>query len=104
MARLDVYANPDASERRFTPFFLDVQNDYIDGLESRVVIPLRRESAFGPRARDLHPVLTVGSERVVLDTAALGAVPVAELKRPVARLPEARADVQAALDTLFGSY
>ena len=53
MARLDVYANPDAAERRHTPFFVDVQNDYIADIETRVVIPLRREAAFGPRARDL---------------------------------------------------
>ena len=104
MARFDVYPNPDAAERRFTPFFLDVQNDYISGLESRVVIPLRREDAFGPRARDLHPVVSVGKDTLVLDTAAIGAVPTAELRKPVAQLGDARADVQAALDTLFGSY
>lgn len=104
MARLEVFANPEASERRFTPYLLDVQNDYIDSLETRVVIPLRREAAFGPRARDLHPVLTVGSDRVVLDTAAIAAVPRSELRQSVARLTEARAEVQAALDTLFGSY
>ena len=104
MARFDVYANPDATERKFTPFFLDVQNDYISGLETRVVIPLRRESAFGPRARDLHPVVSVGQDSVVLDTAAIGAVPTSELRQPVAQLRDARADVQAALDTLFGSY
>ena len=104
MARFDVYANPDATERKFTPFFLDVQNDYISGLETRVVIPLRRESDFGPRARDLHPVVSVGHDSVVLDTAAIGAVPTSELRQPVAQLRDARADVQAALDTLFGSY
>ncbi|MEN9630617.1 MAG: hypothetical protein RJA10_3845 [Pseudomonadota bacterium] len=104
MARFDVYPNPVAAERRFTPFFLDVQNDYISGLESRVVIPLRREAAFGPRARDLHPVVSVGSDSLVLDTAAIGAIPAAELRKPVAHLGDARADVQAALDTLFGSY
>ncbi len=104
MARLDVYANPAARERKLTPYFLDVQNDYIACLQTRVVIPLRRESAFGPRARDLHPLLSVGDDRLVLDTAAIGAVPLAELRPPVAQLREARAEVQAALDTLFGSY
>jgi toxin CcdB len=104
MARLDVYANPDAGERKFTPYFLDVQNDYIDGLQTRVVIPLRREAAFGPRARDLHPLVSVGNDRLVLDTAAIGAVPLSELRKPVVQLREARADVQAALDTLFGAY
>jgi toxin CcdB len=104
MARFDVYPNPDTSERRFTPYLLDVQNDYINGLETRVVIPLRREAAFGPRARDLHPLVSVGEDRVVLDTAALGAIPTAELRKPVAQLRDARGEVQAALDTLFGSY
>lgn len=104
MARLDVYANPTAAERRHTPYFVDVQNDFIDGLETRVVIPLRRETVFGPRARGLHPLLTLGDERLVLDTAAIGAVPTTELRKAVTSLREARADVQEALDTLFGSY
>jgi len=104
MARFDVYANPSAAERRLTPYFLDVQNDYIDELDTRVVIPLRRETAFGPRARDLHPLLQVNGDAVVADTAALGAVPRAELRKPVANLRDAREPVQAALDTLFGAY
>ena len=104
MPRFAVYANPDADERRQTPYFVDVQNDYIDGLDTRVVIPLRHEAAFGPRARDLHPLLEVAGKAVVLDTAAIGAVPRAELRRPVADLRPAREQIQAALDTLFGAY
>lgn len=104
MARLDVYANPDAAERRHTPFFVDVQNDYIADIETRVVIPLRREAAFGPRARDLHPLLQVAGEPVVLDTAAIGAVPTAELRKRVGDLCAARAEIQEALDALFGAY
>ena len=42
MARFDVFANPDASERRHTPYLIDVQNEFIDALTTRVVIPLRR--------------------------------------------------------------
>ena len=103
MARFDVYINPSAAERRLTPYFLDVQNDYIDQLDTRVVIPLRREVAFGPRARDLHPLLQINGDPVVLDTAALGAVPRSELRKPVAHLHDAREPVQAALDTLFGA-
>ena len=44
MARFDVFANPSVAERKHTPYFVDVQNDYIDALATRVVIPLRRES------------------------------------------------------------
>ena len=104
VARFDVHANPAAGERRLTPFLLDVQNDFIDGLMTRVVIPLRREAAFGPCARGLNPVLVVADDRVVLDTAALGAIPASELRKPVANLRGARAAIQDALDALFGAY
>ena len=30
MARFDVFANPTAVERKHTPYFIDVQNDFID--------------------------------------------------------------------------
>jgi toxin CcdB len=104
MARIDVYANPVAAERKRTPYFLDIQNDYIDALTTRVVVPLRHEAAFGPRARNLNPTLAVGADTVVLDAAALAAVPLSELRKPVANLAQARAAVQEALDTLFGAY
>ena len=104
MARFDVYANPQASERKLTPYLLDVQNDFIDALSTRVVIPLRREAAFGPKARNLNPVLVVGADNTVLDTAALGAVPVSELRKPVANLRQDSPAILEALDTLFGAY
>ena len=104
MARYDVYSNPDTSERKRTPYFLDVQNDYIDALTTRVVVPMHREAVFGPRARNLNPAFIIATESVILDTAALAAVPLSELRKPVASLREARAVVQEALDTLFGAY
>ena len=104
VARYDVYANPDPAERKRTPYLLDVQNDYIDALTTRVVVPLQREAAFGPRARNFNPAFLVMAESVVLDTAALAAVPLSELKKRVATLRESSALVQEALDTLFGAF
>jgi toxin CcdB len=104
MPRFDVYANPTVAERRHTPFYVDVQNDFINDLSSRVVVPLRREAAFGPRARNLNPLLTVKDVLVVLDTAALGAVPISELRQPLASLRAERLALQEALDALFGGY
>jgi hypothetical protein len=49
-------------------------------------------------------VLTLRTETLVLDTAALGAVPQSELRKAVADLRSARGEVQEALDALFGSY
>lgn len=72
MARFDVYANPEATEGGLTPYLVDVQNDYIDGLATRVVIPLRPARVFGARAERLHPLVKVRAEEMVLDTAAMG--------------------------------
>ena len=104
MARFEVFQNPVALERSHTPFFLDVQNDHLDALSSRVVVPLRKQAAFGPRARSLNPLLQVLGEDLVLDTAALGAVATAVLRRPATQLGAGRNEVLDALDTLFGAY
>jgi toxin CcdB len=104
MARFDVYRHPDAALRKVTPYLLDVQNNFIDRVASRVVIPLRLAATFGPRMRDLNPLFDVAGDDVVLDTAALAAFPAAGLKQPVVSLLTHRDDIVAALDTLFGSY
>lgn len=104
MARFDVYPHPDAAMRSVTPFLLDVQNNFIDQLQSRVVVPMRHAAVFGPPMRDLNPLFNISGEDVVLDTAALAAFPAAGLKKPVTSLLAQRHDIVAALDTLFGSY
>lgn len=104
MARFEVFANPDASERRHTPYFVDVQNDYINHLATRVVIPLRRESSFGPRPLELNPQVQFEAVKLVLDTAAIGAVPINELRKAVGNLRDARAEIHTAMDALFGGY
>ena len=103
MARFDVYAHPDPASRKTTPFLLDVQNELIHGLDTRVVIPMRAVSRVRVPLRDLHPVFEVQGSRVVLDTPALAAVPCRELPKPVANLGAHRAEIVAAMDSLFGS-
>ena len=104
MARFDVYANPDANERKVLPYLLDVQNDHLHALETRVVIPLRSASMVQLRAKGLHPELEVTGKAVVMETAAIGAIPTSELRRPVANLSRDQLTIQDALDTLFGSH
>jgi toxin CcdB len=104
LARYEVYANPFAAERKHTPFVVDVQNNHLQPLLSRVVIPLRSMGALPMRAQSLNPVLVVNGQQVVLDTASLAPVPTAMLKRPLMRADESVAAIQDALDALFGSY
>lgn len=103
MARFDVYQNPDADERARVPYWLDVQNTFID-LETRVVVPLHTAGRFNERIRDLNPEFVVRGEEVVMNTSALGAVPATDLRSPVTNLIAQQNLIQEALDTLFGGY
>ena len=104
MARFDVYAHPDAQSRRKTPFLLDIQNEYINALDTRIVMPMRAAASYGLRMRDLNPEFMIDGQAVVLDAAALAAVPARELRRRVTNLRERREDIIAALDSLIGAH
>lgn len=104
MGRFDVYANPFAPERSHTPYVLDMQNDHLGPIGTRVVIPLRTPKGFGMPAQGLNPVLQVDGKTVVLDTASLAPVPSALLRKPVTNLASKRDELLDALDTLFGAY
>lgn len=104
MARFDLYANPIAAERKHTPYVLDVQNEYLEQLASRIVIPLRVERLFGQPVRDLNPIIEFEGQRLVLDTANLAPLPGHRLGTPVNRLDAQHEAVLNALDTLFGSF
>lgn len=105
MARFDVYANPGAHANT-TPYLLDVQAGLLDGLDSRVVVPLRSVAHF-PRVKlpsRLTPVFTIQGQACLLETPKLGAVPLRVLKQPVASLTDSQAEITAALDFLFQGY
>ncbi len=104
MARFDIYSNPYAPERSHTPYVLDIQNDHLGPLATRVVIPLRTAKSMGVLAPSLNPTITVDGKTVILDTTALAPVPAIMLKRPVADARRWHAEVADALDTLFGAY
>ncbi len=104
MARFDAFPHPDKFWRATTPYLLDVQNDFISGLASRIVIPLRTKESFGLQMRDLNPLVTVAGKTLVLDTAALAAFPTSGFKKPAANLAASRVEIEAALDTVFGGY
>ena len=104
MARFDVYAHPDAVLRKKTPYLLDVQNDHLVRIATRVVIPLRFAHQFDQPVHDLNPVFEIAGNNVVLDTAALAAFPASELKKPLVSLKSQVNAVVGALDILFGAY
>jgi toxin CcdB len=85
---------------------LDVQRDLLNGLDSRLVIPLRSLKHF-PKVKlstQLTPIFTIGGEECLLETPKMGAVPLRVLKSPVTSLGQAQDQITAAMDFLFQGY
>lgn len=101
MAQFDVFENPNPETRESVPFLLDVQSDLLDGLSTRVVVPLLTVSAMGKSATRLNPHFRVGRRSVVMSTAELAGVSIRALGGKVASLKDQRDEIVAALDFLF---
>jgi toxin CcdB len=104
MSRYDVYAHPDLELRRKTPYLLDVQNPFLDNLDTRVVLPLREAGYLPFPIRDMNPSFRIKGKQVVLDTAAIAAFPSQSLSRPVENWQQHAYLITQAMDTLFGGY
>ena len=101
MARFDVYPTAIAEDRKHTPFWLDVQADHLDGLGTRVVLPLRRVARERLFTERLSPRFTIEGIEVFADVANVATFPTALLRRPVASLRHERMAIEDALDFLF---
>ena len=104
MARFDVYPTPILEECSHTPYWLDVQADYLATLGTRVVVPLRRMMPGSPIQQRLNPELQVDGQPVFADMANLASYPLALLRRPMVNLRDERMAIDNALDFLLTGY
>lgn len=102
MAQFTVYKNKNPQTRSAIPFLLDIQNDLLSDLETRVVVPLHRASALrGKALRTLAPILEIEGDSFVMLTPQLAGIPKSELGAPVAQAQQHRAEIIAAIDFLI---
>lgn len=99
MPRHDVHPAPEGRG-----YLLDVQTDLLGGLNTRVVVPLMPKDAAPEPARLLNPVFELESERHVMATQFLSAVPMGVLRPPVANLSARSDEITRALDMLFQGF
>ncbi|NOT12654.1 MAG: CcdB family protein [Methylococcaceae bacterium] len=105
MPRFDVYRNSSA-QAAVTPYLLDVQSDLLQGLETRIVIPLRRLDRF-PDVKlpaNLMPTFAIEGVECLLETPKLAAVPLRLLKISVTSLADRQFEITAALGFLFHGF
>jgi toxin CcdB len=104
MAQFDVYVNPNPATKRTIPFLLDIQNDLLNNLTTRVVIPLYTSSAMGKAAKHLNPHFFIKRTTVIMSTAELAGVSVNSLGDKVCSLKEHRNEIIAAIDFLVTGF
>jgi toxin CcdB len=99
VAKYDLHRNPGGAG-----YLLDVQTDLLEGLRTRIVVPLLPPETAPPAARRLNPVFDLPEGAHVMVTQALAAVPVAILGPPVGSVSDRFADITAALDMVFQGF
>ena len=99
MPQFDVYENTDDATRRAYPYFVDIQSDLLDTLNSRVAIPLGNiEGQKYPQT--LCPNVELQGAAYVLLTHQLASVRAGNLGKPVGSLADQRDMIVAAIDLL----
>jgi len=101
MAQFDVYANQDAETKGRFPYLLDVQDNMLDTLSTRIVIPLMPVNFGAMSLERLNPLLSIDGQQYLVSVPELAGVRKSILVQPVANLSENRDAIIAALDVLF---
>ena len=99
MSRFDLYRGTGAID-----YYLDVQADFHQHLQTRMVIPLVAARMIINPTRGLHVAMTIKNHSYYLVAPMMGAVPKHILGRPVANLEEQSYNVTAAIDFLFQGF
>ena len=102
MSQFTVYENKDKGTKKTYPYFLNVQNDLLDELNSRVVIPFSTPGSIKHRdAKKLCPIIKIKGIGFVLLTHQITTVPESYLSSKVDEVDAFRTEIISAIDLLF---
>ena len=105
MSQFSVFENINSKTKNEYPFLVNVQNDLLNNLKTRVVIPMCLSSSFGNKTiTNLSPVFEIKGNKYVLLTSQLAGILVTELGPQVCDLSEFRHQFINALDFLFTGF
>lgn len=102
MSQYSLYKNENKSSKQTYPYFVDVQSDLLDSLNSRIVIPLTASKETNNKtAKGLCPVLEIDGKDYVLLTHQMTSVPVSLLKNELLIIDNYRYEILGAIDLLL---
>jgi toxin CcdB len=104
MSQFHAFKNPNPANQHI-PYLLDVQNDLLEGLDTRMVIPLIRESSFrGSGITTLTPKVYINGESLLLLTPQMAGVSRQLLTEEAGDLSDFRYEILAAINLLIEGF
>jgi len=105
MPQFTVYENINEHTQDTYPFLLDVQNDILEGLSTRVVIPMCPTNVFGKKSiTNLSPQFEIQGSAYTLLTPQLAGIAISDLGPAICDLSEYRSEIIKALDFLITGF
>ena len=102
MEQFTLYRNENKNSKKAYPYFVDVQSDLLEELNSRIVIPLSSQKTLNNiNAKKLCPVIEINEGAFVLLTHQMTSVPRSALKNKITTLGQYRYDILGAIDLLL---
>jgi toxin CcdB len=102
MSQFSLYQNNDKNTSTAYPYFVDVQSEMLDTLNTRLVIPLTPIDMLDKKAPShLCPVIHIDEGDFVILTHQMASVPTKILDEPVNELSIFRNEIIAAIDFLI---
>lgn len=102
MSQFTLYENENKNSKKAYPYFVDVQSDLLEELNSRLVIPLSMYKTLNnTNATKLCPVFKIKKESFVLLTHQMTSVPKSILKKEAGSLETSRYEILGAVDLLL---
>jgi len=102
MSQYTLYKNENKSTKKTYPYFVNVQSDLLDDLNSRIVIPLTPLKILNDNnVKKLCPIIEVEDKSFVLLTHQLTSVPNSILKKESISLENHRYEILGAIDLLL---
>lgn len=101
MKQFDVYSNADTDTNRAYPYFVDVQSEILDALNSRVVIPLTTALPEKLLPNTICPIVEVNGDQHYLLTYQITTISKSFLKKHEGSLLLNRTDIINSLDFLI---
>lgn len=99
MAQFDVYLNPSEQTRNTYPFILDIQNELIAGIATRIVVPLGNAANFsGEEMKGLTPRISFEGAELLIMIPQIASMPARLLNEPIGTLQSMHDEIIAALD------